>query len=95
MDVVAGEHVQMGTGRTLRYRFTFTEVGETVIACFGIVREGPALLSSIDLDFSFDPAGVPAASLVRLHVVAYLDRAEFGEGVLPDPRHTRVDRRMM
>ena len=86
MPTIGGKHVQARPGRELTYWCAYSVSGETTLDYVAVVNEGLALLGQHEETLHFDPGGVPAAALVRTHMVQYLDRTRFDEGTLPDRR---------
>ena len=85
MAAIGGKHTQAGTNRVLTYWATFGPTERATLFYAAVISEGIMSLGQHEATFRFDPAGIPAEAVVRMHLLGHLDATSFGAGKPPDP----------
>ena len=80
MAAIGGKHTQAGTNRVLTYWATFGPTERTMLFYAAVISEGINSLGQHEATLRFDPAGIPAEAVVRMHLRKYLDQTSFGKG---------------
>ena len=86
MATIGGVHVQAVTGRAISYWCAYDITERTRLEFVAVFNEGRALRGQHEGQLNFDPYGIPAAAVLRWHMVRHLDGTQFGAGRLPDRR---------